>query len=95
VARLRVGDTWNFGDKEIGVLRRIIASQCVCRGVGHCNWIRGTVFCALESVCFYALEAVFFYVQEGVYGSTCLAVCLTVWAFQIENPRMDTNIMPF
>jgi len=44
LARLRVGDTWNFGDKEIGVLRRIIASQRVRRGVGHCNWVCGIVF---------------------------------------------------
>jgi hypothetical protein len=34
MTRLRVGDklTWNFGYKQIGVLRRIIASPCVCKG---------------------------------------------------------------
>lgn len=79
VARLRVGDTWNFGDKQIRVLRRIIASQCVCRVQ--------VIVTGVAGLCFYALE--------GVYGSTCLAVCLTIWAFQIENRRTDTNVMPF
>jgi hypothetical protein len=51
MARLRVGDTRNFGDEYIGVLRRIIASQCVFRGVGHCNRISGTVFlCAWRHI---------------------------------------------
>ena len=50
-ALLRVGDSWNFGDKQIGVSCRIIASQCVCRGIGHCNRIRGTVFlCARRRI---------------------------------------------